>query len=137
MRPPATTTLVVLGLLGVVNLARGAIHAFAPDGGLESIGGFDISGARQTILFFIGAVGAGQMATGLLDLWVALRARSFAATLLAFEALRTLIGIAVAQGVKTAPNDYPGERFALVVLAVLVVALLIEWVRPFGRPRAA
>ena len=126
---PARTTLVVLAVLGLINLGRGSIHAFAPDGGLESIGGFSIAGARETILFFIGAIGASQIAAGALDVWVALKARAFAPTLLAFELLKTGGQILESQFVKSAPNDYPGERFALAVFAVLLAAVLYEWFR--------
>lgn len=133
-RQPARATLIVLAVLALINIARGSIHAFAPDGGLESIGGFNIDGARQTILFFIGTIGASQIAAGALDLWVVLKARSFAPTLLVFEALKTAGQIVESQFVKTAPNDYPGETFALVVFGVLAVAVLFEWLRP---PRAA
>lgn len=129
-RAPAMTTLLALGALGVVNLGRGSIHAFLPDGGLETIGGFDLSGARQALLFFIGSIGAGQIVSGLLDLWVVVRARAFAATLLAFEALRTAAQIAEQQFVKPAPNDFPGEQFAFAVLAVLLAALAWEALRP-------
>jgi hypothetical protein len=137
MRAPARTTLLVLFLLGLVNLARGSIHAFAPDGGLESIGGFDIDNARETILFFIGAIGVSQIAAGALDLWVVLRARAFAPTLLVFEVLKTGGQIVESQFVKIAPNDYPGERFALLVFAVLLAAAAYEWFRPKGEPEPA
>jgi hypothetical protein len=130
MRAPARTTLLVLFLLGLVNLARGSIHAFAPDGGLESIGGFDIESARETVLFFIGAIGVSQIAAGALDLWVVLRARTFAPALLVFELLKTGGQIVESQFVKVAPNDYPGERFAIVLFAILLAAAVFEWLRP-------
>ncbi len=128
-RAPARTTLIVLGVLGLINLGRGSIHAFAPDGGLESIGGFNLVDGRDAILFLIGAIGASQIAAGALDLWVALKARGFAPTLLAFELLKTGGQIVESQFVKSAPNDYPGERFALAVFAVLLAAVLYEWFR--------
>jgi hypothetical protein len=134
---PARTTLVVLGVLGLINLGRGSIHAFAPDGGLESIGGFDIDGARETILFFIGAIGVSQIAAGALNIWVVLRARAFAPTLLVFEMLKTGGQIVESQFVKVAPNDYPGERFAVAVFAALLAAAAYEWFRPKGEPAPA
>ena len=47
----------LLVLFGAVNLVRGSIHLFSADGGLIDIAGLDLSAARETILFFIGAVG--------------------------------------------------------------------------------
>ena len=38
----------VVGLMGLINLVRGAIHAFAPDGGAHSIAGLDLGDDSAT-----------------------------------------------------------------------------------------
>ena len=54
---PSRLSVSLIVLLALVNLARGAIHVFAPDGGLEVIAGLDIAPARAIVLSFIAAVG--------------------------------------------------------------------------------
>ncbi len=54
---PSRLSLAVVAILGLINLGRGSIHMFAPDGGLEMIAGLDISTAPQILLSFIAAVG--------------------------------------------------------------------------------
>ena len=54
----------VLMLMSLINLGRGAIHAFAPDGGAGSIAGLDLTHDRQTILSLFAVLGLGQMVKG-------------------------------------------------------------------------
>ena len=42
---------VVVALIGILNLFRGSVHTFLPDGGAGVIAGFDLSHSRQTIVF--------------------------------------------------------------------------------------
>jgi hypothetical protein len=64
---PSRLSIIVVAVLGLINLGRGSIHLFAPDGGLEMIAGLDISSARQIILSFIAGIGAGQITFALVD----------------------------------------------------------------------
>ena len=50
---------IVLALFALINLARGSIHAFAPDGGAHSIAGLDLSTNARTILSLFARLGAG------------------------------------------------------------------------------
>ena len=90
---PSRLAIAALGLMALVNLGRGSIHLFAPDGGLTSIAGLDLSNARETILFFIGAVGVGQITLGAVDLLVALRYRSMVLPLLIIHVLGLSLGV--------------------------------------------
>ena len=58
---PSRTSLVVLVLLGLFNLGRGALHAFLPDSGAGAIAHFDLSQGGQTIVFLLATTGAGQI----------------------------------------------------------------------------
>src|SRR5208283_3469317 len=64
----------VIALFGVLNLFRGSIHTFLPDGGAGVIAGFDLSHSRQTIVFLFAVMGIEQLSLGVVDLIVAFRA---------------------------------------------------------------
>jgi hypothetical protein len=136
MMAPSRLTLAALSLLGLVNLARGAIHAFLPDSGAGVVAGFDLSQGGQTIIFVLAAVGVSQMGSGLIDLLVAWRYRAFAVALLAVETGRALLVLFIAYAVKPPPHEIPG-RLGMVATAVLLsFALAWELSRRF-RARAA
>lgn len=129
MTSPSRVTLVALVLLGVINLVRGSIHVFLPDGGAGVIAGLDLSEARQTILFLFVGIGSAQIAAGLAELAVVLWHRSFALTLLAIELLRGVLFTAVTQLWKPPPVEVPGERFIMILTAGLALALIWELAR--------
>jgi hypothetical protein len=54
----------VVALIGVLNLFRGSIHTFLPDGGAGVIAGFDLSHSRQTIVFLFAVMGLEQLSLG-------------------------------------------------------------------------
>jgi hypothetical protein len=70
----------VVALIGVLNLFRGSIHTFLPDGGAGVIAGFDLSHSRQTIVFLFAVIE--QLSLGVVDLIVAFRARWLALPML-------------------------------------------------------
>ncbi|MDP1736607.1 MAG: hypothetical protein Q8L23_04115 [Caulobacter sp.] len=123
-RTPSRVTLAALIVLGLINLARGSIHAFLPDSGAGVIAGFDLSQGGATIIFLLAAIGAGQIGSGLVDLLVATRYRAFAVPLLGIELLRNLIGLYLAFVSKPAPTDFPGEK-GLVAGSVVMAAVLV------------
>lgn len=133
MRNPSPVTLIALGLLGVINLVRGSIHTFLPDGGAGVIAGLDLSQARQTIVFLFAAFGVAQISAGLVDLAVVARWRMFAVPLLVIEILRGALFTAVTQLWKPPPVEVPGERFILILTALLTVALIWELARRLRR----
>lgn len=130
---PSRPTLIALVLLGLINLARGSIHTFLPDGGAGVIAGLDLSQSRETILFLFAGLGTGQIAAGLIDLAVALRWRAFAVPLLAVEVLRGALFTAVTQLWKPSPVEVPGERFIMILTAVLALTLIWELARRLRR----
>ena len=65
----------VLMLMSLINLGRGAIHTFAPDGGAHSIAGLDLTHDRQTILSLLAVLGLGQMLKGAVQLYIVARRR--------------------------------------------------------------
>lgn len=128
-RAPSRITLVLLVVLGLINLVRGAIHVFLPDSGAGVIAHFDLTRGGTTIVFLLAMIGAGQIGAGLVDLLVVARFRAFAAPLLAVELLRALISLYVAFVSKSVGTGYPGARG--IVGAAIVLTLAVVW--EFGR----
>ena len=113
----------VVALMGVLNLFRGSIHTFLPDGGAGVIAGFDLSHSRQTIVFLFAVMGIEQLSLGVVDLIVAFRARSLALPLLWFHTLEQTAAELVFVFYKPAPGHPPGMVGAPLVLAILWIAL--------------
>lgn len=133
---PHRSTLIVLGILGIANLARGGLHVFLPDSGAGSIAGLDLSQGGASIVFLLAMTGVGQIGAGVIDLLVAARWRAFAVPLLAVEAGRSLLAMVIAYAVKLPPIDVPGRRGMIVTTVVLLLTLGWEFLRP-GRRKAA
>lgn len=116
----------VVALFGILNLFRGSIHTFLPDGGAGVIAGFDLSHSRQTIVFLFAVMGIEQLSLGVVDLIVAFRARQLALALLWFHTLELTAAEIVFVFYKPAPGRPPGMIGAPVVLAVPWIA--IGWI---------
>lgn len=132
-----TSLLAVLAVsaLGAINLVRGSIHVFAPDGGAVSIAGLDIGGAPQTILFLFASIGVGQIGLGLVDAAAVLRWRRFVTPLVFIHLAQTALGVFVLFVLKPPPTEVPGQWFNLGLLAALAAIALLEGVRMARRER--
>ncbi len=145
MNPPTNSTHAVepvawgvIALMGILNLFRGSVHTFLPDGGAGVIAGFDLSHARQTIVFLFAVMGIEQLSLGVVDLIVAFRARWLALPLLWFHTLEQTAAEIVFVFYKPAPGHPPGMVGAPVTLAILWLALgWIYWRRSGGARQAA
>jgi hypothetical protein len=129
-RAPSRITLGLLTVLGLVNLVRGAIHVFLPDSGAGVIAHFDLTQGGRTIIFLLAMIGAGQIASGLVELLVVARFRAFAAPLLAIELLRALLALYIAFISKSVGAGYPGAKGIVAAAVVLTLAVLWEFARP-------
>jgi len=118
--------LVVLGLLAVLNLARGAIHAFSPDGGARSIAGLDLSGNRQTILSLFATLGLGQIVAGLFQLFVLVFRRDLIAIALGYQLAATMAAVFNLYFYRVFPVQVPGAPFNVAVLIVVALAFLLS-----------
>jgi hypothetical protein len=118
---------VVLAFFALVNIARGCIHAFAPDGGAHSIAGLDLSTNAQTILSLFAEMGFQQIVMGGFQVFVLSWRRDLVAIALAVQTAGTALGIANLYFYRTFPVVVPGEAFNTVLLGVLVVTLFIAW----------
>lgn len=116
---------VVLGLMGLINLGRGAIHAFTADGGAGSIAGLDLSTNREAILSLFATLGLTQMAKGVFELYVVARRRDLLALFLAMQMVDTLLAVGNLHLWRPLPVAVPGQPFNLVLLLVQVCALAV------------
>lgn len=124
---PSRLALAAVALIGAINLVRGGIHLFAPDGGAVSIAGLDISPAPQTILFLFASLGAGQIAFGLADLAAVWRWRSFVLPLLAIHAIQLALAMLALFVLKPPPIFVPGQWFNLALFAVVLAVTSREF----------
>jgi hypothetical protein len=80
-----------LVLYGVLMTGPGLIHAFAPDGGIASIGGVDMSSDFARIRAFAAWAGATQIVHGLACIAVGLRYRALTPLFLALALIERLV----------------------------------------------
>jgi hypothetical protein len=128
-RTPLKLSVVVIALLGIINLVRGSIHLFAPDGGLEAIAGFDISQGSAIILSFIGAVGVGQLTMAMVDLSAAAFCRSFVRPLLLIHTVQAVLAVFLLFVWRPLPHAVPGQWGALVGAVLIALVMAIEFSR--------
>ena len=129
MTAPSRLSVVVIALLGAINLVRGSIHMFAPDGGLEMIAGLDIAAARPIVLSFIAAVGAGQIAFAFVDFVAVAAFRSFVRPLLLIHAAQQALAVFLLFVWRPLPHEVPGQWGALAGLVVIGLFAALEYSR--------
>lgn len=117
----------VLALMGLINIGRGGIHAFAPDGGAHSIAGLDLTTNTATVLSLFATLGLGQIVKGGFELWVVLRRPGLVALFLAMQLADTAAAMVNLYLWRPLPVTVPGQPFNLALMAVQAAALLIAW----------
>lgn len=117
--------IVVLALLVFINIGRGCIHAFAPDGGANSIAGLDLTNDRQTVLALFAQLGLGQIVMGLFEAFVLFFRRDLVTIVLALQTADTVVGDANLYFYRVLPVHVPGAPFNAALSVILVVTLLI------------
>ena len=115
----------VLALFVAINIGRGCIHAFAPDGGAHSIAGLDLTTNAQTILSLFALMGFNQIAMGLFELFVLIQRRDLLVIALALQTIQTALGVVNLFFYRPLPVHVPGEPFNAALLVALLVTLLI------------
>jgi hypothetical protein len=126
---PTRISLAVIAVLGLINLGRGAIHLFAPDGGLQMIAGLDTSAAPAIVLSFIGAVGAGQLSFALVDFAALARFRTFVRPLLLIHTAQQILTVFLLFVWRPLAHDVPGQWGALAGLVIIGFFTALEYSR--------
>ena len=117
--------MLALGIMMLINFVRGAIHAFAPDGGAHVIAGLDITQNTQTILSLFATLGLQQIVMGLFQLFVLVFRRDLILIALALQTVETAVGVANLYFYRTFPVVVPGAGFNAGILAVLIAVTAI------------
>lgn len=126
---PSRLSIVAVAILGLINLGRGGIHMFTPDGGLEMIAGLDISAAPQIVLAFIAAVGAGQLTFALVDFAAVARFRTFVRPLLLIHTVQQALTVFLLFVWRPLPHEVPGQWGALAALVIIGFFTALEYSR--------
>jgi hypothetical protein len=116
-----------------LNLFRGSIHLFAPDGGAGSIAGIDLAQGGAVIVMLFAVMGVDQITWGAIDAAVALRWRAFVPLVWAIALAKQAAGALVMWVYKPLPVPAPGKYAALFMLPVLAFALWASLRRPATR----
>lgn len=121
---------VLLVVLAVLNIGRGLFHAFAENGGADTVAHLDLSTNAQNIVFLIAMIGIHQVALGLFQLIVAFRARQFVIHAFAIDAITLLLPLLFnKQPASLFPGFYAHEierNIVIVVVALLLAARMIR-----------
>ena len=125
--------------MGVINLVRGGIHVFAPDGGAHSIAGLDLGDDSATVLSLFATLGLQQIVLGLFELYAVARAPRFVTLLLALQTVSTAIVLVNLYAWRPLPVIVPGQPFNVALFALQLVALVIALTarKPAYSPPAA
>lgn len=112
--------------LGLVNFGRGGIHLFADDGGAGRIAGIDLARNGEVIVMLFAVMGLDQIAWGVVDVFVALRQRSFVPIVLAVSFAKQVLGALVLWVYKPLPVPAPGKYGAVLTLPLFALALFLS-----------
>ena len=120
--------IIVLSLHAIMNIFRGSVHFFLPDGGSILIAGLDIGSGdqKQIIITIFASFGAGQIIWGALQFYVLFYAKKMIAIVLTFTTILAGMGVSVLYIFKPLPIMVPGHN-NIYILAVLIIATLIAY----------
>lgn len=131
---PSPASLALIAILGAINFARGGIHVFAPDGGLQMIAGLDTTTAPALALTLIASVGAGQIAFGLVDIAAVVRYRAFVRPLLLIHLAQSALAVFLLFVWRPFAHDVPGQWGALAAFVVIGFFTALEYSRKSDAP---
>lgn len=120
--------MIILAVLGVINLLRGAVHWVAPDSGAGSIAGLDLSSSSApNIIFLLATDGISQFAWGALYLYVALRERRLLGAVFLLEALKSGAILFTEYVTKPPVAAVPGRYLHLTTFVTAAAIVLLSF----------
>lgn len=125
MKPLKLGPSIVLGLFALMNLARGGVHAFSPDGGAGTIAGLDLSTSANTIIPLFALIGVNQIVIGLFEAYLLAARRDLIVLGLGLQALLTAGAVVNLHFWRPLPVEVPGEIFNMILLPIIVIAWLL------------
>ena len=120
--------IIILGLHAILNVFRGSMHFFLPDGGSVVIANLDIGNGdqKQIIITIFAIMGAGQFIWGALQFYILFYAKQMLAVVLAFTTIWAGMGVSVLYIFKPLPIVVPGHNNVYIFI-ILIVATLIAF----------
>jgi hypothetical protein len=125
MNPLKLGPSIVLGLFALMNLARGGVHAFSPDGGAGTIAGLDLTTSADTIIPLFALIGVNQIVIGLFEAYLLAARRDLITLGLGLQVLLTTGAVANLHFWRPLPVEVPGEIFNMILLPIVVIAWLL------------
>ena len=120
--------IIVLGLHAIMNIFRGSVHFFLPDGGSILIAGLDIGSGdqKQIIITIFASFGAGQIIWGALQFYVLFYAKKMIAVILTFTTILVGMGVSILYIFKPLPIIVPGHN-NIYIFVVLIITTIIAY----------
>jgi hypothetical protein len=118
-----------------VNAFRGTVHVFWSDSGAGRIAGIDLTHNAAPVISLLAAVGADQLAWGVIELGAVLRYRRWIPTVLAFVLAKQVAAAWLLWIWKPLGVEAPGKYGALILLPVAALAFALS-LRERGEVRA-
>ena len=118
-----------------VNAFRGWVHVFWADSGAGRIAGIDLSQNGRPVISLLAAVGADQLAWGVIELGAVLRYPRWIPTVLAFVLAKQVVAAWLLWVWKPLGVYAPGKYGALILLPVAALAFALS-LRERGEIRA-
>ena len=117
-----------------LNAFRGWVHVFWADSGAGRIAGIDLSQNGKPVISLLAAVGADQLAWGVIEVGALLRYQRWIPTVLAFVLAKTVVAAWLLWVWKPLGVEAPGKFGALASVPVCSLAL---WLSLRDRPARA
>jgi hypothetical protein len=117
-----------------VNAFRGFVHVFWADSGAHSIAGIPLEHNGAPVISLLAAVGADQLAWGVIELGAVLRYRRWIPTVLAFVLAKQVVAAWLLWVWKPLGVEAPGKFGALAAVPLCALAL---WLSLRERPAPA
>jgi len=109
-----------------VNAFRGWVHVFWADSGAGRIAGIDLTQNGKPVISLLAAVGADQLAWGVIELGAVLRYRRWIPTVLAFVLAKQVVAAWLLWVAKPLGVEAPGKFGALAGVPLCALALWLS-----------
>ncbi len=119
---------IFLIIIAIIDLIRGGIHFFAPDGGAGIIAHFELvegSTATAEIIYLFAIIGFTQIWMGFWYLLISFKKRELVPFAFLIEVFKSGCGIIVSFFWKAPPGEFPG-KYGMIGMFIFTIGLLIS-----------
>ena len=120
--------IIILGGHAILNLFRGSMHFFLPEGGSVAIAGLDIGNGdqRKIIISIFATLGASQIVWSALQIYVLFYAKKMVPLILTLTTILTGMGVIIIYVFKPLPITAPAHN-NVYILILLIIATVIAF----------